>query len=67
MKWNDIFKCLVLLFSNLIALCGFTSLMVNLCGTEVGIVFSIVACTCTVLVELVLFIAIGIFSDEHYW
>lgn len=41
MEWNDVFKCLVLLFFNLIALCGFTILMVTLYGVKIGIIFSI--------------------------
>lgn len=67
MKWNDILKCLVLLFSNLIALCGFTSLMINLCGTEVGTILSIFACVCTTLIELVIVITIIVSSDDNYW
>lgn len=59
MEWNDVFKCLVLLFSNLIAICSFTILMVTLNGVKIGIVFSIFVCLCIVSVELVLFLMIN--------
>ena len=65
MEWNDVFKCLVLLFSNLIAICSFTILMVTLYGIKIGIVFSIFVCLCTVLVELVLFLMIS--DNKHSW
>ena len=65
MEWNDVFKCLVLLFSNLIAICSFTILMVTLYGIKIGIVFSIFVCLCTVLVELVLFLMIN--DNKHSW
>ena len=65
MEWNDIFKCLVLLFSNLIAICSFTILMVTLYGIKIGIVFSIFVCLCTVSVELVLFLMIS--DNKHSW
>lgn len=65
MEWNDVFKCLVLLFSNLIAICSFTILMVTLYGIKIGIVFSIFVCLCTVSVELVLFLMIN--DNKHSW
>ena len=65
MEWNDVFKCLVLLFSNLIAICSFTILMVTLYGIKIGIVFSIFICLCTVSVELVLFLMIS--DNKHSW
>ena len=65
MEWNDVFKCLVLLFSNLIAICSFTILMVTLYGIKIGIVFSIFVCLCTVSVELVLFLMIS--DNKHSW
>lgn len=65
MEWNDVFKCLMLLFSNLIAICSFTILMVTLYGIKIGIVFSIFVCLCTVSVELVLFLMIN--DNKHSW
>lgn len=65
MEWNDVFKCLVLLFSNLIALCSFTILMVTLYGVKIGIIFSIFVCLCIISVELVLFLMIN--DNKHSW
>lgn len=65
MEWNGVFKCLVLLFSNLIAICSFTILMVTLYGIKIGIVFSIFVCLCTVSVELALFLMIN--DNKHSW
>ena len=65
MEWNDVFKCLVVLFSNLIAICSFTILMVTLYGIKIEIVFSIFVCLCIVSAELVLFLMIN--DNKHSW